>query len=220
MGSDDDPAGEGADVDAPDAVDPAADGEGWWDEVYAADGHPPWDVGRPQEAIRDRLEAGAFEGPVLDAGCGTGTHVLALAERGYAVTGIDGSARAIERAREKLAARDDDLDATLRVADALSLPDDTGPFGTVLDVGLCHAFEAPDRAVYADELAAVTRPGARAFVLAFGTDAPDDWGPNPLSPVDVEAAFDEGWRVREACEVPFETRREAVPGLLATIERV
>ncbi len=39
---------------------------------------------------------------LLDLGCGTGTHALLLAERGFAVTGVDRSPAMLELAREKL----------------------------------------------------------------------------------------------------------------------
>lgn len=42
---------------------------------------------------------------VLDVGCGTGSHALILAERGYAVTGIDASAGMLRVARRKARGR-------------------------------------------------------------------------------------------------------------------
>ena len=39
---------------------------------------------------------------ILDGGCGTGGHAILLANRGYEVTGIDGSEIMIKRAKEKL----------------------------------------------------------------------------------------------------------------------
>lgn len=38
---------------------------------------------------------------ILDLGCGTGGHMLPLAQRGYAVTGIDASSEMLSMAREK-----------------------------------------------------------------------------------------------------------------------
>ena len=137
------------------------------------------------------------------------------------------SEKGIERARERAAeladdaGPDADLDVSFRVANALDRPDDLGPFDTVLDSGLFHAFETDERETYADELAGVTRSGGRVFVLGFREGAPEDWGPNPFAPDDVRAAFSgDGWVVRETRDVEFETRETAVPGLLAIVERV
>jgi SAM-dependent methyltransferase len=194
----------------------------WWNEAYESD--PPWDVGRPQPAFVRLAEDGAIDGHVLDAGCGTGTHALYVAKRGRPVTGVDASERAVERAREtaREASRSrPDLDVTFRVADLLDPPADLGPFETVLDSGTFHVFGPGERAAYADGLAAVVPSGGRAFVLAFGEDAPDDWGPNPVSPDDVAGAFGDGWRVRDAREEPFVANHgdDRVPGLLAVVER-
>lgn len=192
------------------------DPEDWWDEAYEDD--PPWDTGEPQSAFVRLVETGEIEGRVLDAGCGTGTEALYFAERGHDVTGVDFSSRAIERARAKARARD--LDATFRVGDALDFDPDLGPFDTVVDSGLFHAFEENPRTKYADSLAGVLRPGGRAFVLSFGEDAPDDWGPNPVSEADVRGTFAGGeWRVRDIREVEFETIRP-VPGCLAMLDRI
>jgi cyclopropane fatty-acyl-phospholipid synthase-like methyltransferase len=132
--------------------------------------------------------------------------------------GADVSEEGIERARGKVSQRD--LDVSFRVANALDLSDYLGPFDTVLDSGLFHAFEAEQRETYADELAGVVATGGRVFVLGFREGAPEDWGPNPFTPDDVRAAFSGGeWSVRETRNVSFETRETSVPGLLATVER-
>lgn len=204
-----------------DEGDPAS----WWDDVYASDGPAPWDVGGPQPAFVELAESGDLTGRVLDAGCGTGTHACWAAERGHPSVGVDVSEKGIELAREKAdqwSAKADgrDLDATFRVANALDLPDDLGPFDTVLDSGLFHAFESDQRETYADELVDVVAAGGRVFVLGFREGAPEDWGPNPFTPDDVREAFSgDGWAVRETRDVEFVTRERAVPGLLAVVEQ-
>lgn len=188
----------------------------WWDEAY--EGEPPWDTGRPQPGIVDAAERGLVRARVLDVGCGTGTHACHFAARGHPVVGIDFSAAAIERAREK--ARERDLDVAFRVGNALDLPADLGPFETIVDSGLFHAFDADRRAAYADELANLVPSGGRVVAVGFREGAPEDGGPNPVSAGDVRRAFDDGWTVESFEETPFETTGREMPGFLAVLKRV
>jgi len=70
-----------------------------FDEMYTA--IPPWDIGRPQPVFLALAEAGAMEGSVLDAGCGTGEHVLMAAARG-----LDGDRRLVTGHRDRAAEGD------------------------------------------------------------------------------------------------------------------
>ena len=56
---------------------------------------------------------------VLDLGCGTGGHALLLAQRGYAVTGIDRSEEMLDRAKEK--ARERGVSVVFQQHDLLTL---------------------------------------------------------------------------------------------------
>lgn len=58
---------------------------------------------------------------VLDLGCGTGSHAVPLARRGYAVTGVDVSPDMLARGRSKLS--DADMTVDLREADIRSYRD-------------------------------------------------------------------------------------------------
>lgn len=204
----------GRDSDTADATDPAE----WWNEVYGREANPPWDTGEPQPALVDAVERYGLSGRVLDAGCGTGTHALWAVARGHAAVGVDFSEEGVERAREKAAVQG--LDVTFRVADLLDAPGDLGPFDTVLDSGLFHAFETGERERYARELARLVRGGGLVFLVGFAEGAREDAGPNPFTVEDVAGAFEEGWEVLETREVAFETTETSHPGLLAVVERV
>lgn len=194
------------------------DETGWWNEVYKSETVPPWDTGNPQPALVGAIGRYGLSGPVLDVGCGTGTHALWATEHGCTALGIDFSEEGIKAARKKATERN--LDTDFRVANALNLPNNLGPFETVLDSGLFHAFERDQRETYIHELAAVVSSGGYLFLVGFAEGATENAGPNPLAPEDIHSVFGDGWTVHEIREGVFETRVRSEPGLLAVVERV
>jgi ubiquinone/menaquinone biosynthesis C-methylase UbiE len=145
---------------------------------------PPWDIGRPQPAMLALAQAGELRGRVLDAGCGTGEHVLMAAALGLETTGIDMAASAIAIAERK--ARDRGLTARFLVGNALELEALDQRFDVVLDA---------DRARYLDSLRAVIPPGGRYHMLCFSDRQPGDWGPRRITRDEIGASFDDGWQV-------------------------
>src|SRR5690348_5057461 len=127
-----------------------------WDDAYAMDRPPAWDIGRPQPAFLRLADRGLLAGRLLDSGCGTGEHTLLAAARGAEATGIDVSARAIELARAKAAERGSA--ARFETGDVLRLGDLGLTFDTVLDSGVFHVFSDEDRVRYVASLAAALRP--------------------------------------------------------------
>jgi SAM-dependent methyltransferase len=171
-----------------------------WDSAYQ-DGPPPWDIGRPQPIFARLADGGLLSGRVLDAGCGTGEHVLLAAAHGAAATGVDLSGLAIGRARAKAAERG--LTARFEVGDALHLERLGETFDTVLDSGLFHVFDDADRPRYVTSLAAVTEPGGMYYMMCFSDRQPGNWGPRRVRREEIEQAFGGGWEVasltRDAC---------------------
>jgi cyclopropane fatty-acyl-phospholipid synthase-like methyltransferase len=163
-----------------------------WDSAYLA-GPPPWDIGRPQPVFVRLADSGLLSGRVLDAGCGTGEHVLLAAAHGADAMGVDLSGLAIEKARAKAAERG--LTARFEVADALHLERLGGRFGTVIDSGLFHVFDDADRPRYVTSLAAVAEPGGTYYMMCFSDRQPGVWGPRRVREEEIRAAFADGWEV-------------------------
>jgi cyclopropane fatty-acyl-phospholipid synthase-like methyltransferase len=165
-------------------------------DLYSG-GPPPWDIGRPQPAFLALAEAGTVRGRVLDAGCGTGEHVLMCAARGLDATGIDVSATALGLAEEKVRKRGGGTPARFLHRDARQLAGMGESFDTVLDCGLFHALHGPDRAAYVAGLREVLVPGGRYLMMCISDREPGGFARvHGVARADVAAEFgDGGWQV-------------------------
>jgi cyclopropane fatty-acyl-phospholipid synthase-like methyltransferase len=176
-----------------------------WDAAYTGSAAAPWDIGRPQPAFLRLAESAQLTGRVLDAGCGTGEHALLAARYGAEAVGVDMSARAIERAREKAAARR--LRVRFEVADALSLADLGQTFDTIIDSGLFHVFDDASRARYVASLASVLHPGGRCHLMCFSDRQPGTMGPRRVTQAELRTAFSDGWTILGIAPDAFEVNR-------------
>ena len=191
-----------------------------WDASYR-DGPAPWDIGRPQPVVVRLAADGRFGGTVLDAGCGTGENALHIASLGLRVLGVDVAATALASARKKADERGISLE--LAELDALQIGSLGRRFQTVLDCGLFHTFDGHERAEYVANLAPVTEPDGRLYILCF-SDEGSDIGPHPVSRHDLEAAFTEsnGWHVSTIEPDRIQTRfhdESGAPAWLVTVTR-
>jgi SAM-dependent methyltransferase len=161
-------------------------------------GFTPWEeiTELPQVTERfatliEREEAGHEPpyGPVLDLGCGSGFWAVALAQRGWDVTGVDVVPKALRRARER--ATDAGVELRLVEGDVTRL----GAAGVgsgypfLLDLGLFHdELNDRQRAAMGREVTAVAAPGATLLMVAW---ARRRRGPMPrgASRADIAAAY-------------------------------
>ena len=157
----------------------------------------------PQPAIVGLEEAGAIQGDVLDAGCGTGENALYLASKGHDVWGLDFIPVAIERAIAKAHQRG--VTAHFQVGDALELDQLGRTFDTVIDSGLFHTFGERERRRYVAGLAAVVRPGGRLHILCFSDEEPPGSGPKRITKCEIHDAFQDGWGIAEIRAARFQT---------------
>jgi SAM-dependent methyltransferase len=128
----------------------------------------PWDIGGPQPVVQQLVALGAVRGEVLDPGTGPGHHAIYYATKGYSATGVDGSAGALERAREN--AQKAGVSVNFELADATKLEGMENRFDTVVDCAFYHTFstEPELQKSYAQALHRATKPGARLYMFEFG----------------------------------------------------
>lgn len=146
-----------------------------WDDVFTASAwgrYPPEDlirfIARNFYAAPDRRAA-----RILEIGCGPGANVWYLAREGFSVSAIDGSAVAIKRCAERLAA--EGLTADLKVGDVNRLADlyPADHFDAVLDIGCLVCFTAAGQRAAVGQLHHVLKPGGKLFSRLF---ARGTWG--------------------------------------------
>jgi tellurite methyltransferase len=130
-----------------------------WDERWRTpEGRADWL--EPDPAVAAVLSVLKARGArhVLDLGCGVGRHALLLAEQGFAVEAIDGSAAGIEVAGREAAERG--LRLTLRQADADALPFAEQSFDYVLSWNVIFHGTMGDVGRRLAEIWRVLKPGA------------------------------------------------------------
>ena len=181
---------------------------------------PPWDIGRPQPAFAALAASDQLRGRVLDVGCGTGEHALMAAQAGLDATGIDIAPTAIRLAGAK--AEERGMTTRFLVGDALELDELGEQFDSVLDCGVFHVFDDPDRPRSVASLAAAVVSGGRYWMLCFSEHEPGDWGPRRVTQAEIRAAFGDGWEVEsiEASELYVTLRPDPVATWLSSIVRL
>lgn len=190
----------------------------FWEARYA-EGHTPWDLGRPSEPVRRLLER-HFPPPgarVLVPGCGHGHEALLLAGRGYRVTALDLVAAPVEALRR--AARQRGLDVEALAADFFAWAEGRrGAFDVFLEQTFLCALEPTLRGDYERLARQVLRPGGR--LLAVFMEVPwEDGPPWSIPPVLVRELFAPAhWSLEAVEPVPANPERPG-PEYLAALTR-
>ncbi len=171
-----------------------------------------WHSSAPPPELVQAVADGWLRPPglVLDLGCGLGTELAYLTERGFRGIGIDLSAVALRQAQAQHPA------AAFALADVRRLPVASGCCDLLIDRGCFHYLTSDgDRVRYAAEAGRVLRAGGRLFLRACLYSAGVR---NEIDERTLQRTF-AGWRclqLREAA-VPSDTR--TMPALIALFER-
>jgi SAM-dependent methyltransferase len=175
-------------------------------------GGAPWESG-PRPVLVDLCESGQItpdpsaDTRAIDLGCGSGADSIYLAQRGFAVTGVDFSQVAIGKAQAAAteAGIDDNLEFV--VADLLALPGEQvpGPFDVLFDGGTIDDFPPAVRPRVAETVTRLARPGAVFVMWCFYAErgdlplmsfgGPSRFGAPPLEPGEEIVLFGHDWDI-------------------------
>lgn len=148
----------------------------------------PWDTGiTPPEIVAVVVEMPP--GRALDLGCGTGTNIRYLLQRGWQADGMDFVPQAVAAARAKLAVYTPES-CRIHCHDVTRLDECPGlraPYNLTIDIGCGHGLAAAEqRAKYAQDIATLLAPGGTFMLYAHQPAAGKAMG---WTPGDVQFAF-------------------------------
>lgn len=178
-------------------------------------GVTPWErAGRgagehfAQLIAREEADRTAPWGRALDLGCGTGSHTIELARRGWQATGVDITPQAVRQARQRADAEATTVSFVLDDVTALDHSEVGSGYSFFLDVGCFHGLAEQQRLALARGVTDTATRDATLLMLAF-RPARRLLLPHGADRANIAAAFAE-WTVID--EQPADT--SGMPGPL------
>jgi SAM-dependent methyltransferase len=172
-------------------------------------GFLPWERGEVPVELRALTEgADALPaGRALDLGCGTVTHAVYLAARGWQVTAIDNVERALRRARDRAAARGVTVNWVIGDVSRLPQLELAAGFTLVFDRGCFHGLNERQRDAYAAAVTDLVAPDATILMWAMAPNR-RPFEPAGADVAEITARFG-GW---ELSDPPAAARRDSPRG--------
>jgi 2-polyprenyl-3-methyl-5-hydroxy-6-metoxy-1,4-benzoquinol methylase len=162
---------------------------------------PNWERSGIPEPIQKLTKVDRVTNRALDLGCGSGTYSIYLALRGFKVTGVDFSGKAIQLARQK--ARNSGMEVDFRIKDVTNLDFIQQTCDVILDVGCFHSLSCQQRGLYAENVAHLTHPGSVFLLWGFNPSAHAGLG---VSPEEMQTLFSPYMDLQHAQPEPFNQR--------------
>ncbi|MFB2923965.1 class I SAM-dependent methyltransferase [Aerosakkonema funiforme] len=147
-------------------------------------------------------------GTVLDLGTGPGTQAIALAQRGFKVTGTDLSPTAVQKAEEK--AKEKGLNIIWKQDDILNSKLDE-QFDFVFDRGCFHVFTADLRQDYLRAVDKSIEPNGYLFLKCFSHKEPRDAGPYRFTPEEIKQIFNKKFNICDIQETVYQGTLKPFP---------
>ncbi len=182
-------------------------------------GFTPWDGHALSSTLQELIEgpAALATGIAIDIGCGTGDAAIYLAHHGWQVTGVDVSAKALEKARAKAAAEHVRVD--FRRADATRLSSAGIGKGCTLifDSGCLHGMSDDARDRYVAELGVIAAP--QTWLLIFAFTPGGQTGVRGIDHAEIERRFAPQWELVSAADDPEMTDNPKHPARHYLLQR-
>lgn len=167
-----------------------------WKKVYEM--YPikelPWELGRPREVLVELIESGKVKkGKALDICCGASTNTVYMASKGFEVSGIDISPRAIEIAKEKAKAAK--VKIRFIVGNALHLPFEDEEFDFIFDMGCFHHMLPDDRELFIKGVYRTLKAGGKYLLTCFSYKNGYSW--NNFTKEDIIRYFSDYFKIED-----------------------
>jgi phosphatidylglycerol:prolipoprotein diacylglycerol transferase len=185
-----------------------------WKELYEKGDIEklPWfseKLDKDLDAALGRLDL--TKGRVLDLGTGPGTQAIALAKRGFDVTGADLSPAAIDYAKKR--AKKEDAKVDFVVDDVLDSKLE-GPFDVVFDRGCFHVLPPERRKDYVATVKKLLADKGRLMLKTFSHEQPGTEGPHRFTEEEIRDVFGADFDIEKIEETVFEGQLEPEPKAL------
>jgi SAM-dependent methyltransferase len=126
----------------------------------------PWELGKPRKVLMELVDSGRVApGKTLDLCCGAGTNPVYLANKGFDVTALDVSDKAVEYAKEM--ACEAKVELAFLVGDFVYLPFKREQFDFAFDFGCFHHVQVKDRLTFIKGIHRVLKPKGTYFLVCF-----------------------------------------------------
>ena len=174
----------------------------------------PWNIQDPPDLLVEVVENGKVAPcRAVDLGCGAGNYAMWLATKGFQVTGIDCSEKAIEIARDL--AQQKEVDCEFLVGNLTSPDFEPGlVFQFAYDWEVLHHVFPEERETYIDNISKMLERGGTYFSVCFSEQDPDFGGEGKYrkTPMNTTLYFSSEEEIRNLLAPNFEIKE------LSTVE--
>ncbi len=176
-----------------------------FEKIYEKPG-AVWTRTEPPQELVELIEKEKIKPcKVIDIGCGEGFYSIYLALKGFDVTGIDLSEKAIQYAKENAAEQGVNIHfIVMDIADLEKLPE---KFNFVLEWGIMHHIMPPQRQKYVKDIARLLNKSGKYLSVCFNEQSPEFGSAGEkyrMSPVDTQLYYSSQNELKELFEPHFQ----------------